>query len=233
MKNFNLFICLLYLILLIISCRQPQKIKESNGLAVIDRNIQKNAKINSIRDENDNVLKINLDTCKSDNANLNEIYISHKGLHKIGAVDTLHISDNLYSIKRGKYQIIEKDSSYYILSQVEIFYNGQSVFTIDSILTTGMYFYEKNRNIVVIPVIWNEGEFLRIETSLFILDLNKRTTKKITDVLTNCSFAFICSSGDQVLYNNSDKILSFDLLNNKAETLIDFDSPYTRIIKII
>jgi hypothetical protein len=178
------------------------------------------------------VINVDLDTCINEKANFDEVFITHKNFDKIGDTDTLQIADNIFSIKTAKY-ITGNDDAELCLSQLEIFYKNQKVFSKDSILTTGMYFYEKSKDLLTIPVIINQNsDNLSTETVLYICDLTNGEIKKINGVLVNSSFALICCDASNLLFNNGDKLLLHNLQTNKEQVIYNFDNPLLSIFNL-
>ncbi|MBS1682728.1 MAG: hypothetical protein JST48_13530 [Bacteroidetes bacterium] len=174
---------------------------------------------------------IDLDSYQAEKVDLNDIYKGHPFLHKIGAQDEFSIGDKLESLKVAKYTVKNGESDLF-LSKLEIRNGDKVVFTMDSVLNMGMYFFEKNKNMLAIPIILSQSEDLSIETELYVLDLDDNHIIKLDEILTNCSFAFICPNGSVVIYNSADKILSYNLNTNEKRILADFDNPDIRIIKL-
>jgi len=206
---------LLILILLFGACRQNASKQINNSANVPLR-----------------VINVDLDTCNNEKVNFYKIFITHKNFDKIGDVDTLQVSDNILSIKTAKY-ITGNDDTELCLSQLEIFYKNRKIFSKDSILTTGMFFYEKNKQLLTIPVIINQNsDNLSTETVLYICDLTNGEIKKINGVLINSSFALICCETRSLLFNNGDKLLLYNLQTNKEQVIYNFDNPLLSIFRL-
>lgn len=186
----------------------------------------------SVNNKSINIDNINLDTCKNVSVNFKEEIIWHKNFTYIGEIDTLHISEELYSVKTAKY-IVESYESELCLNQLEILNKGHRIFLIDSVLTAGMYYYEAKQNLLAIPVIlYQDPDSFTTESFIYIYDLNNAKCYKINDVLINSSFAFICPNSKSIIYTNSDKLMVYDLANNKNEIVVDFNNPLMSVFKL-
>jgi hypothetical protein len=179
-----------------------------------------------------NLIKIDLDTCKTIDVDFDKIYLTHKNFASMGESDTIHISDEIISIKRSSF-INGNDESETCFSTLEIFYKKEKVFFKDSILTVGMYNFDKNFNLLIIPLMVNQNRDNFItESMMFILDLKSHKIHKVSKMLVNCAYGFLCPDGNTLLFNHSDQILKYNFQTNKEDTLICFDKPLMSIFKI-
>jgi len=211
------FVVLLVSLLLVSSCQSKTNTKE-NDISTRDKTSLNQA------------INIDLDTCSTVNVDFDNVFITHRNFDSVGEKDTLFIANNLISVKTSKYLVGEEEAC---LSQIEIFYNNERVFYKDSILTTGMYDYSLEKGLITIPLIISQNiDNLSTETFLYILNLKNFEVQEINETLINSSFSLICSSGGKILYNNSDKLISFDLLSSKKEVVFNFDNPIISIFKL-
>jgi hypothetical protein len=191
-----------------------------------------NTQVNSSINLQPGIIKVDLDTCNNERVNFDKIFITHKNFDKVGDTDTLRITDNLISVKTSEY-IIGNDETKICLSRLEVFYKNQRVFYKDSIPTTGMFYYEKDKGLLTIPVILNQNsDNLSTETALYVCDLNNGKIKPIENILINSSFALICCNGTTLLYNNGDKLLTYNLGNDKKQAICNFDNPLLSVFKL-
>jgi len=178
------------------------------------------------------VINVDLDTCSNEKVDFYKIFITHNNFDKVGETDTLQIADNIVSIKTAKYKTGNDDAEF-CLSQLEILYKNQRVFFKDSILTTGMYFYEKSKELLAIPIIIDQDiDNLSTETELYVCDLTNGEVKRIHGDLLNSSFALICCDAGNLLFNNGDKLLLYNLQTDKERVIYNFDNPLLSIFKL-
>lgn len=176
--------------------------------------------------------KVDLDTCKTEKVDFYKEFITHKNFDHIDEKDTIYIAHNLISVKTSRY-FTKNNGVDNFLSQIKIYYNEKLIFSKDSILTTGMFYFEKSKKILSIPIIVNQNiDDLTTETVLYICDLNNESYKKINHILINSSFALICSDGKTLIFNNRNELFKYNIINKEKEKVVIFNNPIISIYKI-
>jgi len=214
---------LIYLILLMLTYSCQQK---SN--AVIG-NVKNEEIINSIIPSIPKHIK--LDTCKIINVNFDKIFIVNKTFDKLGEIDTLLIDRHLFSVKSAKYIQLENETEC-CYSRLEIINNGKSVFNKDSISITGMCYFDKQNNMLTIPIINEQYDDLSVTSSLYLCNISTGKSLLVEKELSNCWFALIIHNGENLLYNDADKLIKYNIKLKTKKIIFDFENSPMSIFKL-
>lgn len=201
-------------------------------------NIYSQQNVLHICDFNNSINIINLDDFFYKTITDDSIIYEHEGLDSLNQKpDTLFINKNLISIKKPSFvSIVNDDPDFYytmLYCSIQIFYNNKEIFFKDSVLSAGSYYFDKVHNILLIPLIIDQGvDDLFITTNLYYFNLKKNETKFIVGNLSNASSAITICNGKKILFNSSDKLYIYDIKTNRYYKILEFDNPMIRIYKI-
>ncbi len=182
------------------------------------------------------ILKVDLDSLQTTDVDFSREYIAHKNFEAPNEADTLHLSKSLISVKKSTSisQAQDPEHSDAIYSRVEILDHGKLVYSIDSLLTTGMYCYDDKLKLLTLPVVLSqEIDDFQTENDLYLCNITSGICEKInSDPLANSSFALICPDGKHLIYADANILYSYDIANKKSEPVVEFTNPLISIFKM-
>lgn len=211
----------------------------SVALISCNGSVNKNTSVNTLNDSSkdsnkslsQNILSIDLDTCKA--VKINQITcLQNRTIDTLGESDTLKISSNLTSILSSQYLVRSQseDQQQITYSKLRIFYKNELVFQKDSVFAGGMFEYITKDNLLSFPIINEQSDDLSTGSDLYLVDLNSKTTRWVGKSLTNTVNAFFSIDGKSLFYLDNAHLFKYDYLNSSKKDIMEIHSTNGYII---